>query len=565
MNRGTNVPDLCVTTDFMDNVLRAERHIDEGDLDAMMAYSASLGASRHEWVLDTIWALYDEGSPVGFDLLAAACDAAHRHGMRFDVVYKPFEGAITHSRLILPPTFPRLEGVPLLDEPIGLGRAVRPFVAAHPEMRMARRPDADVEPGGRVAAVRLIKNDDAPAPFGPEDLSLWTSPRNGGFTRYDGPVSFSESCRPWSGYPYDDRQCRVVTLGGLELPADARFFVVRCEKRSGEGDFANAIEDLAELVNEDGRVIPSMPGWARLDAEALFERTSILARLGMCRYSRRPEVRDLLQDRERFLAACEGMFVFDSWWEDVALDQVGEVAVTRGKPRHVYGVLNPVYPEVREHWLDEVRSCIDRGVDGVNFRVANHNRPYEPWSYGFNEPTLERSKRPGNAAEAARINGEAYTRFLREAADLLHANGKEIGVHVHGLVFRHNDRAANNSPLPRNIEWQWEVWLREIADYVEFRGANMLRPENVREVVDRIGVVAREAGIPFIYQCARSGGIVHFDGPHPGLEREIEWVRERPDVTFYNLYETANFTRMDAEGRFEGSPAVAELVARGLR
>ena len=565
MDRGANTRELCATTDFMDNLLRAGRHFDERDLDAMMAYCASLGASRHEWVLDTIWALYDEDNPVGFDLLAAACDAAHRHGMRFDVVFKPFEGAIAHSRLVLPPTFPRLEGVPLLDEAVGLARAVRPFVAEHPEMRMARRPDADLDPGGRVTAIRLIKNDDAPAPFGPENLSVWTSPRNGGFERYGGPVSFEESFQWWSGYPYQDRQCRVVTLGGLELPADARFFVVRCEKRSSDGDFTNAIERLVELVNEDGRVIPSMPGWAHLDAEALSERTGILARLGVSRYSRRPEVRDLLQDRELIVAACEGMFLFHSWWEDVALDQVGEVAVARGKPRHVYGVLNPVYPEVREHWLEHVRFCIDRGVDGVNVRLANHNRPYEPWSYGFNAPVLDQSEHPGNTAEAARINGEAYTQFLREAADLLHDSGKEIGVHVHGLVFRHDDRAANNSPLPRNIEWQWEVWLREIADYVEFRGANMLRPENVRDVADRIGLVAREAGIPFIYQCARSQGIVHFDGPHPGLEREMDWARGHPDITSYNLYETANFTRMNAEDRFEGSPAVAELVHRHWR
>ena len=550
---------LCVSSDFMDDLFRAGRHFEKRDLDDLMAYSASLGAGRHEWVLDTTWTLYDDDGPVGFDLLAAACDAAHRHGMRFDVVFKPFEGALAN---VLPHTLPRPDGTPILDEPIGLVHAVRPFVAAHPEMRMARRPDDDADPGGRVAAIRLVKNDDGPARFGIEGLSIWTSRRNGGFDRYEGPVAFSEGLEWRSVFPYRDCQCRVLTLGGLDLPEDARFFLIRCERRDEAGDFTNAIEQLVELVDERGEVIPSMPSPRRVDGERMLERASRIARFELTRYARRPEVRDLLQDRERFLADCRDMYRFDSWWEDVALDRVGEVAVARGRPRHIIGALNPIYPEVRQDWLDHVRFCIDRGVDGVNVRLASHNRPYEPWAYGFNEPVLERMAHRGNVAEARRINGEAYTRFLREAADLLHAHGREMGVHVHGLVFRHDDRHADNSPLPCNIDWQWETWIREIADYVEFRGANMLRPENVREVTDRIGLAAREAGIPFIYQCARSTSIVHFDGPHPGLAREMAWLRRHPDVTFYNLYETANFTRFNPDGRFEGSPDIAELVRR---
>ena len=48
--------------------------------------------------------------------------------------------------------------------------AVRPFVAAHPEMRIARWAQ-DADPGGRVAAIRLVKDDDGPAKFGLEDRS----------------------------------------------------------------------------------------------------------------------------------------------------------------------------------------------------------------------------------------------------------------------------------------------------------------------------------------------------------------------------------------------------------
>ncbi|MFC1454345.1 hypothetical protein ACFLQL_04100 [Verrucomicrobiota bacterium] len=553
--------ELCVTTDFYDDLIHAGRHYRKEDLDAMMAYAAGLGARRHEWILDTIWTLYDEDGPVGYDLLAEACEAAHRHGMRFDVVFKPFEGAIGNAALVVPHDMPRPPGVPLLDEIGGLVHNVRPFLAEHPEMRMARCAD-DNDPGGRIAAIRLVKRDDAPAEFGKDDLSLFTSNRNGGFQPYTGPMTMTESVEWRCLFPYRDCPSRILTLGGLELPADARYLMIRCRKK--KGTFTNAVEQLVELVNEHGAVIPSTPSLRRVNPEGMWQRADHIARLNLTAYVRDPEVRALLADRAGFLDRCRDMYAFDAGWEEATLDKADEVVVARGNARHVIGVLNPVYPEVRAHWMDHVQFCIDRGVDGVNMRVADHNRPYEPWTYGFNPPTLEQMTDPANTAEAARINGDAYTRFLREAAELLHKNGKEIGVHVHGLIFRHDDRVPNNTPLPRNIAWQWETWIREFADYVEFRGANQLKQENIQLVTDRIGLAAREAGIPFIFQSGR-GDAVHYDGPHYVLAREMDWVRTRPDISIYNLYEIACFSRMNSGDRFEGSPAIAELVREHWR
>ena len=100
-----------------------------------------------------------------------------------------------------------------------------------------------------------------------------------------------------------------------------------------------------------------------------------------------------------------------------------------------------------------------------------------------------------------------------------------------------------------------------MADYAEYRGAFSLREENQREVADRIGLVAREAGKPLVYQSMR-GAVVHFEGPHPSLAWEMDWVRRHPDVAGYNLYETANFSRLYPDGRFEESAAICELVNR---
>ncbi len=55
---------------------------------------------------------------------------------------------------------------------------------------------------------------------------------------------------------------------------------------------------------------------------------------------------------------------------------------------------------------------------------------------------------------------------------------------------------------------------------------------------------------------------MNFEGPYYELEREIAEILKRDDIAAYQLYETANFTRLNKQGEFEGSPKMAELVRR---
>lgn len=553
--------ELWITVDYVDDIVTAKRHYTERDLDAMMAYGASLGVARVQWIVDTMWAIYDADAPGGFDVLAVACAAAHRHGMKFDAVFKPFEGA--RGYVVLPHGLPLPDDAPVLEELAGLIHAYRPQVAEHPEMNFSRMAGRDEDPGGRIAAIRLVKPDDKPCDFGPDDLSLWTSPRNGGYTRYNGPVTFAESTEWRLIFPYTDRPYRIVTLDGLQLPDDTRYVMVRRER--GGAEFRNAVEQIIELVNERGELVPCTPALRLVDGAKTFETFQRDVNLNLTRFSRRPEARALLDDRDGFLALCDGMRHMDAGWEDATLNEGDELVAVRGKSRQRTGAMHPIYPEVREDWLKHVRFCMDRGVDGVNMRTANHNRFYEPWAFGFNPPVIDRMTHPGNSGEASRINGDAYTLFLREAAELLHGAGKDLGVTIHGNILHHCDGPPNNTEDLLNIEWQWELWLKEIADYVEYRGAFAFRPENQRPIAERIGLVAREAGIPFVYQSNRGSIVVHFDGPHPTLAYEMDWVRKHPDVAVYDLYEMANFARLDPERGFEGSPDIGELVRRHWR
>lgn len=554
---------LCVTTDFMDDLIQADHLIDETYIDAMMAYCASLGAKRHEWVLDTLWSLYPDYLG-GFDLLQVACDAAHRHGMRFDVVFKPFEGGLAHPRLMMPPTMPKPEGIPLLQTPSGLAYAVRPFVAENPQMRLARKPEAQGDLTKPVVAIRLVKADDGPITFGQQDIAIWTSEvnGNGSFKKYDGPMSWHEELSWRHTFPPGDKGNRVITLGDLKLPEDTRFMRVVCAKKT-DANFRHDIDKLIELVGADGNILPSTHSQGLVDAERLHQLSLSRSKLGLSRYLSHPQVQERLNDRQWFLDQCKDLYLFETDGDaHCTLDAEGELVVMRGKPMHIQGALSPVYPEVREHWLEHVQYCIDRGVDGVNIRMASHSRPSQPWEYGFNELVLSESVNPGNIAETEKINGDALTQFISDAGDLLHKAGKELGVHVNTMMFQWRDRhGLPFGPIFQNIEYQWEKWITEFADYIEFRGAEDLFPQNLERTIDKIGLVARNAGKAFIFQCSRNKKVVHPDGPHHTLAHEMRWIKAHPDVTCFNLYELANLTLPSTpEAGFKGSEAIAELV-----
>lgn len=548
--------EFWVTTDFFDNLHQAGRPFSAQAIDLLMSESAAMGATCHEWVLDTIWGMYD-GPYNGYDLLETARIAAHRHGMRFVAVFKPFEGGLAAGPCVLPPTLPRPQGVPIVETLGGFTTEVRPFVAAHPDLRQARRAE-DADPGGCIASIRLIKGDDGPVEFDLNSLRLAYSSENGNFKPYEGPIRIAERLEYRAGYPYSDKLKRIVDLTGLDLPPDANYLKISCAPRGTGGSFAGEIGDMLELANASGTLIPSTPACGRVSVDALYKRARVTAATGISRYWTDPEVAGLLDDFNIFATTCGEAYRFD--WDAVnefVFDREGIVALARGKPAHITGSLHPAYSEVREHWMEHLRYCLERGVDAVNIRIASHNRPPDPWAYGYAD-VGGAQQLPTNVAELASRNGAAFDEFIRQAADLMHENGKQLGVHAEGGFF-YPEFLCGVGPVPMNFDWHWEEWVRNWADFVELRGVNKLRPFAIHEVVDRIGSVASKAGKPFIYQSVR-GSPIHFDPPFPALESELAWLSNHPLVTAYNLYETANFTRLNTTGEVESSPAITRLV-----
>ena len=222
------------------------------------------------------------------------------------------------------------------------------------------------------------------------------------------------------------------------------------------------------------------------------------------------------------------------------------------------GNLHPIYPEVCRHWLDLTQFCLDRGVDGVSFRVANHTRSPESWEYGFNEPVLEASAGKADYPTISRINGNAYTKFLREAKQLVKSCGKTMMVHLNAEMLMPDNR-GRQSPLPPNFEWQWETWVSEIADEVEFRGGYMLQPWNLNKALDIFSAATRAANKPLYYQ-SDFHSMTNSEGRMVQKKQETEMVKSHQGLDGLVLYTTNNYTQTDSNGSVEIMPFIKEGI-----
>jgi len=571
---------LFATTDFVDNILINERgsrygtpvvrtreyydkyrcFMDKSQLDGLHKFLASIGVTRHQWIVETIWTLY-ENYPHGFDLLAEAVKSAHAHGLEFYAEIKPFEGGGFGN--ILPHSMPCPDGAVAFKDLRGIFPLANPFAVMNPCMNLKHSPGTYVcnEP---VLSVRLVKRDDRPTRVKAEHLSIWTSPFNNGFVPYKGTVSFREAIEKRYRFPYW-RKCRVLHLENLNIPEGHRYFLIRCSLADNKGDFMNEKGNILELAGPDGKNIPHTLSTGPVSLEAHYDsfyRSKVMTQL--VRYLQLPEVQAEINDLQKMKEHYRHFYSFGEYnpIDPVTLDRDGYVAAACGKPEYIFGTLHPVYPEVREHWLNMVNYCLDRGVDGINFRVANHTRSPESWAYGFNEPVIEATGGKTGYTDISRINGNAYTQFLREAQRLIKRKGKAMTVHLYPDMILLNDRPDKLNSLPRNFEWQWKIWVKELADELEFRGVFRLRPWHLQQAMDVFSTVTREAGKPFYFQGDFHG--LSFHGPFYSTAEEIDWVKGYSGLDGYVLYETANFTRINEDGEVEGSPEMVNLLKISL-
>ncbi len=558
MSRFQNGKKLFATTDFWGNIFRYQGFMNKRQLDGLNKQLALLGVKRHQWLVDTTETYYDE-YPLGFDLLAEAVKSAHAHELEFYAVIKPFEAGGYSPFLPLTMPFPK-DAVAFKDLH-GICPVARPFAVKNPQMNLKRKPGT-FEFNGPVTAIRLVKGDDKPTRIKQEHLSIKTSPTNNKFIQYNGPVSFYETVEWKFRFP-KWRECRVLHLEGLKIPEHHKYILIECSLADNSGDFSNENENIIELLGSDEDILPHTlsPGRITWDEHNKSIYQSDLFPL-LFRYFQLPEVQKEIENQQRmeehysdFFYFLKSGFQLTDW---TILDKQGYIAVACGKPQYMLGNLHPIYPEVCQHWLDLTQFCLDRGVDGVSFRVANHTRSPESWEYGFNEPVLEASAGKTDYPTISRINGNAYTKFLREAKQLVKSCGKTMMVHLNAEMLMPDNR-GRQSPLPPNFEWQWENWVNEIADELEFRGGYMLRPWNLTKALDIFSTVTRAANKPIYYQ-SDFHSMTNSGGRMVRKIQETELVKSHKGLDGLVLYTTNNYTQIDNNGAVEIMPFIKEAM-----
>ncbi len=408
------IPAIHATADFVDDLVFHGKTYTPAQLDGLVACLNRLGVARLDWHYDTWHDLYERMPYHGRrNLLAYVVEKAHAAGMEVHAVFKPFEmGGLYHTHFMVPHPFPRPPGVPLICNHIGISYMVDPFVLAHPAMRL-KRMAGDWNPPGRVTAIKLVKSDDAPAEIKREHLSILTSRRNGEAFLYEKPWKLQDRIEQRGGRPR-----RVLTLQGLDIDEKQRYIIVKCSRQTPRGSFSNALHDIMEIYS-NGRRLPSVAfdehvGLRKLQQSRLNQGRPLYPGAGIISpYARHPDVLEFVRDTRRIADIYENYFRLDvltpQEWHDLpaavredftpCLDRDHGVMSGFAGPLPRQGgvlssLLHPIYPEVRNHWLDVAPLPGLWGGWGWGYRVENHNRSSEPELYGFNEPALDAGVAP---------------------------------------------------------------------------------------------------------------------------------------------------------------------------
>ena len=512
--------------------------LNKKQLDELHKGLASMGVTRHQWIVDTYWTLY-ENYPHGFNLLEEAAKSAHAYGIEFIAEIKPFEGGGFGT--ILPHTMPAPRGAAVKDIR-GVFPIVRPFVAENPQLCLKCKPGS-YEYKSPLKKIRLVKYDEKTTRIMRQHLTIYTSETNNKFVLYDGSLNFRESLEWRFVFPLW-KECRILHLEDLNIPSSHKYLLIKCSMADENADFGNEMGSILELEGMDGNSIPHFLGEGPIDfkSHSGFFHSRVSAEL--MRYLKSPEVLSEIGNPAKMQEHYQDFYAFDTYklTDTKILDKDGYIVAALGKPEYLIGNLHPIYPEVRKYWLELTRFCLDAGVDGINYRVANHSKLPDMWNYGFNDEVIDAANGQTDYDTVSRINGDVYTRFLYDARDLIKSRNKKMIHHLHASMLIPDDRGRISS-LPPNFEWQWKKWVNEIADELELRGGFMLRPWNLNQVLDTFSAATKQANKPFYYQGDFHG--MTFDGPFNITNEEVNLVNGHPGLDGLVLYETANYTKLD--------------------
>jgi hypothetical protein len=515
----------CIAVDFPDDV--GEAAFDRSMFEQMMRIFKDWGIQRVYWQDyangEMFYSMPNRGGNmrrtaenVG-DILGTAVETAHAEGLELIAILKPFDCGMPMGRSHRgPEPLPRNPQLSPLNQ---TELQCMDFIRRRPDLRMRHRQAAELEQAQqqRVGRIEFFDETHKPGPIDPALFHIYTSPDNSGYRRYEKPFDFRYD------QVFDERTGKEVlrlTLDGLDIHEPYLLFT--CETMWNS--IGNRFSLLARAYTPEGEAIPSTPGMVLVpgshlgDSSVLFNYVAGVPS-GCSRWTQREVLA-----RRIPLDGPDGCF-----------------ALALGVDPYMTGALCPAEPEAREIWLEWTRRCLAAGADGIEYRISNHNSPFDCHAYGYNDAVVAEYRRrhgidiltePHDANRKAAILGDGYTTFLREAATLVRGAGKTMYHHICADMFP--------EPGERHwldIEWQWRTWMESgLLDGITLKGA--VPGPLAGKTRSLGGETARKAGIPFYYSPWHSDAI--------GKPARFEFIRDQyrraradADAAGFIVYESA--------------------------
>jgi len=540
VTEGTKSPfRLEALVDFPDDAL--ETVITPAHVDAMMVTLHEMGVTRVSWGyygdghggymlpsgLSDQWRNYADTLKALENPLRVAVESAHRHGLELYAYYKPYE---TGPGISLPDGSPEAKAFGRIRQQGGWLTWMDPFVVDHPNLRIRHKPDDSIKDISNIpiCAIKLAKKDDSPTRITKEHLQIWSSQLDYHYQQLSVDFTFHEAVEPSSEEVRDlngdlitkkGAPVRTLTLSGFRLTDP--YILVTTDFSDGQPDFENTGTNLLVAFDEHNEEIPG-----------------VFATGGGVWEANRVDFRN-----------CGLIFDMGFGRSIVHLDtsntsgRQGIIAFTRGRNEYLPGALCETEPQVCDFWLSCIREMLDAGVDGVDFRVENHGTHTDYYEdYGFNDVVLQECARRGQTDNEtiAKVRGDAYTNFLRQAKHLITSNGKRMRINLNIDWFRPDPPPARRLAYPANIHYDWKRWVDEgLLDEGILRMFQL--PFDT--------VFSDSIAAEMIASCEKKGIPLTVNRyVNPNYPVEFKRVRQDGRFSGFILYETASYLRFNDKG-----------------
>jgi hypothetical protein len=467
---------------------------------------------------------------IGGDDLKLAVETAHNTGLEIYAVFKPFD--LQYGK-----TFPFSSELAKKygkgDILGGKGYPIHNFVAEHPELCMKRRniPESPKDPISKI----VVASHDKSAIL-PKNIEIWVSDDNWKYRLYDKPYKTTMACG-------------VISIDHLNI--NNKYMAIGVPGWENNNKFANTLSELIHLYDSQGSEVGFTYG--------LYPRRYSKYSPGDIHLVHKFGNRGGFKENGFFFDYQEGIptAVFNS---DQPLNRYftldnedGVLGIALDHSKFVPGCMCPSELEARQFWFDNVKSALEKGVDGIDIRVSNHCTVFDWKQYGFNQPVVEEfRKRYGvdvlheDFDEEAwrRLRGEYYTEFLKKVKSEIKGRNKKLQLHISDMM-----EGTPDKPTMMNIYWDWHNWLeQDICDEVTFKALN---PNSFRSTFGRELIFAcREKNIPVYFSP-----FVHRISP--GNMCQVDWKdyisKQVPDsgVSGLILYEHATLFASRPDGKIE--------------